>query len=237
MNQLNPLEDLLDLQHVDLEIDRLLDERATLPALDKYKAAHEDAEKIGAELATAEEEAQRIHLALDKSDGELTISEEKRDSEERRLYAGGLNARETDAMMKEVEMLKRRTAEMEEQTLALMEERDGQKAVVDAIQTRLAEVNAEEERLKAIITTAWAEIDAEVGRQEEKKANIAKLIDPDLMEAYDELRPIKDGVAIGRLGEGICGGCHLRLSEAEQLQAAKSDPPRCVHCRRLLILR
>ena len=236
MTQLNPLEDLLDLQAVDLEIDRLLDERATLPALDEYKLAHEEAETVGAELAAAEEEAHRIHLALDKSDGELAIAEEKRDSEERRLYAGGLNARETEALMKEVEMLKRQTAEMESQTLALMEERDAHKTVVDEIGARLAAINANEERLEAKIKAAWAEIDAEVGRQEEKKAGIAKLIAPELMEAYDELRPIKDGVAIGRLGEGICGGCHLRLSEAERLEAAKSDPPRCVHCRRLLIL-
>ena len=63
-----------------------------------------------------------------------------------------------------------------------------------------------------------------------------KPIDAELMEAYEELRPIKDGVAIARLGEDICGGCHLRLSEAEKLQASKSDPPRCVHCRRILIL-
>lgn len=236
MNQLNPLEDLLDLQSVDLEIDRLLDERATLPALDEYKVTHEAAEAAAAELSIVAEEAQRIHLALDKSDGELTIAEEKRDSEERRLYAGGLNARETDALMKEVEMLKRQTTEMEEQTLALMEERDNHKTVVDAHQAALDKLKADEARLEAAIKTAWAEIDAEVAKQEAKKVEAVKLVEAELMEAYEELRPIKDGVAVGRLGEGICGGCHLRLSEAEQLQAAKSDPPRCVHCRRILIL-
>jgi len=236
MSQLNPLEDLLDLQLIDLEIDRLLDERATLPALDKYKEAHEVAATAKKAVAEAEEEAKRIHLALDKSDGELTIAEEKRDAEERRLYAGGLNARETDALMKEVEMLKRQTAEREEQTLALMEERDAQASVVKGRQADLDAVTAEQERLESMIKTAWAEIDAEVARQEQKKAVAVKPVDAELMEIYEELRPIKDGVAIARLGEGICGGCHLRLSEAEQLQASKSDPPRCVHCRRILIL-
>lgn len=235
MKQLNPLEDLLDLQAVDLEIDRLLEERASLPALEQYKAAHEAAEKAAAELAVAEEEAHRIHLALDKSDGELTIAEEKRDAEERRLYAGGLNARETDALMKEVDMLKRKTSDMEEQTLALMEERDGQAAVVEAKQAELAGLKAEEERLEGIIKANWAEIDAEVARQEAKKAEAAKLVEGELMEVYEELRPMKEGVAIARLGEGICGGCHLRLSEAEQLEAGRAEPPRCVHCRRILV--
>ena len=236
MSPRNPLEDLLDLQLIDMEIDRLLDERQTLPALDKYKQAHEAAEEAKSALAVAQEEAKRIHLALDKSDGELTIAEEKRDSEERRLYAGGLNARETDALMKEVEMLKRQTAEREEQTLALMDERDAQATVVDGKQADLDAATGEAEKLEAQIKTAWAEIDAEVARQEEKKAEAVKPIDAELMEAYEEMRPIKDGVAIARLGEDICGGCHLRLSEAEKLQASKTDPPRCVHCRRILIL-
>jgi predicted nucleic acid-binding Zn-ribbon protein len=236
MTQLNPLEDLLDLQVIDLEIDRLLEERSSLPALDAYRQAHDAAEAAAAELAAAEEEAKRIHLALDKSDGELTIAEEKRDAEERRLYAGGLNARETEALMKEVEMLKRKTSEMEEHTLALMEERDAHQQVVYAGATQLAGLRAEEERLEGVIRAAWGEIDAAVAKEETKKTDAVKAVAPDLMEIYEELRPIKDGVAIGRLGEGICGGCHLRLSEAEQLEAARSDPPRCVHCRRIIIL-
>ena len=61
-------------------------------------------------------------------------------------------------------------------------------------------------------------------------------IPDDLIEVYERLRQTKQGVAIGRLDDGQCGGCHLHLSAAEQLEAAGSDPPRCVHCRRLLVL-
>lgn len=236
MRKLNEFDDLLDLQAIDLEIDGLLEERSTLPALDQYKVAHEAAAVASAELETAQEEAKRIRLALDKSDGELTIGEEKRDAEERRLYAGGLNARETGALMAEVEMLKKQTAEMEAQTLALMDERDNHQVVVDAKTAALEEITTNEERLKGVIKTAWAELDAEIARQEERKLGVVKLVEPEMMEAYEELRPIKDGVAVGRLIDGICGGCHLRLNEAEQLQAAKGSPARCVHCRRLLVI-
>ncbi|MEE8332124.1 MAG: hypothetical protein V3R84_10175 [Acidimicrobiia bacterium] len=236
MKQLNEFDDLLDLQAVDLEIDGLLEERSSLPALEQYKEAHEAAATASGELEVIQEEAKRIRLALDKSDGELTIAEEKRDAEERRLYDGGLNARETGALMAEVEMLKTKTAKMEVLTLDLMEERDNHQVVVDAKTATFEEITANEERLKGVIKAAWAELDAEIARQEENKLGIVKLIEPELMEAYEELRPIKDGVAVGRLIEGICGGCHLRLNEAEQIQAAKTSPPRCVHCRRLLVI-
>ncbi len=56
------------------------------------------------------------------------------------------------------------------------------------------------------------------------------------MDLYDELRELKtDGVGAARLDEGVCGGCHLRLSAAEQSQAMKESPPRCIHCRRILV--
>ena len=42
------LADLLDLHEVDLDIDRLLDERANLPELDEYKAAHEEVTRLEA---------------------------------------------------------------------------------------------------------------------------------------------------------------------------------------------
>jgi hypothetical protein len=40
------LGDLLDLQEIDLEIDRLLDERSSLPELDHYKACHEEVQRL-----------------------------------------------------------------------------------------------------------------------------------------------------------------------------------------------
>jgi predicted nucleic acid-binding Zn-ribbon protein len=42
-------------------------------------------------------------------------------------------------------------------------------------------------------------------------------------------------VAVGRLADGICGGCHLRLSAAEQVEVLRDFPPRCMHCRRILV--
>ncbi|MDH3729178.1 MAG: hypothetical protein OER77_16730 [Myxococcales bacterium] len=230
------MEDLLDLQSVDLEIDRLLDQRASLPELDQYKAAHAALEAIAIELEEARGADREVGLAVDKSDGELTLISEKRDAEERRLYAGGLNARETGALMSEVEMLGKQVTEMEEMTFKLLDERDAHQKVVAALEQRQQQAKADEDRLEAVIAESWKAIDADVAVQEDKKKSIASRIDPELMEIYEELRPIKDGVAVGRLGEGICGGCHLRLSEAEQIEVAKTDPPRCVHCRRLLVL-
>ncbi len=62
------------------------------------------------------------------------------------------------------------------------------------------------------------------------------LIDEDLIALYEDLRRAKDGVGVGRLADGVCGGCHLRITEAEELEVRRSDPPRCIHCRRILVV-
>jgi predicted nucleic acid-binding Zn-ribbon protein len=95
---------------------------------------------------------------------------------------------------------------------------------------------SEKDRLDALIGEQWRLIDADLARLEEKKRGIVPLIDRDLLELYEELRPHKEGVAVGRLSEGVCGGCHLRLSAAEQVEVAREYPPRCMHCRRILVL-
>ena len=62
------------------------------------------------------------------------------------------------------------------------------------------------------------------------------LIEEDLLDLYDQLRGTKEGVAVGALTDGICGGCHLKLTAAEVIDAKRTDPPRCIHCRRILVI-
>ena len=61
-------------------------------------------------------------------------------------------------------------------------------------------------------------------------------IDPDVLELYESIRPtMDDGVAAARLNDGVCGACHLRLTAPERIEALRDDPPRCVHCRAILV--
>ncbi len=236
MEDLKSLEDLLDLQAVDSDIDRLLDRRAGLSELEEYRTVHQELERLEAEITSLAGRIRDADLKSDKADGELKIDEEKAHREEQRLYAGGLSARDAEHLRAEVDMLRRRIATREDEILALMEERESLDELMSGFAAERDAAGAEKERLEAAVTKSWAEIDAEVGRLEEKKAAVVALVDPDLLALYEEVRPNKEGVAVVRLGEGVCGGCHLALSAAEQIQAAKEAPPRCIHCRRILVL-
>ncbi len=236
MEEIRSLEDLLDLQVVDLEIDRLLNRRSSLPELDKYRAAHETRTAIEAHLAASGAELRETSLQLDKAEGELVLLEEKKDVEERRLYAGGISARETDHLRQEVEMLKQQSSVAEDGILELMERKERQQAVVASLEDDRREAQAAEDDLEGQVRRLWAEIDAELARKEARKAEIVPLVPDELLELYDEVRTNRDdGVAVGRFAEGVCGGCHLRLSAAEAHEVLKHYPPRCLHCNRILV--
>ena len=235
MEEFRSLEDLYDLQVVDLDIDRLLNRRQSLPELEQYRLAYEQITGLDAYLAEAGVRRRQAELAGDKAQGELDVAEDKMKREERRLYAGGIGARDAENLRREVEMLHRLASEREDQILELIDIREKAEAEVAELRGRREAAQAEKDRLDSVIKEEWRAIDAGIARAEARKKEIVALIVPDLLDLYEELRPHKEGVAVGRLSEGICGGCHLRLSAAEQVQVMRESPPRCLHCRRLLV--
>ena len=236
MNEFQSLADLLDLQAVDLQIDRLLHQRQSLPELELFRIAHARSVKIAGRLAEISEEFKQISLEEDKAEGELELLEAKVHQKEQRLFAGGLSARDTDNMRREVESLRSREGTMEDEVLALLDRRETLEMEVAAVTGELESAQTEEKRLEAIVAEEWKKLDAEIAKQEIRKQDIVPVIDPGLLEMYESLREHKEGVAVGRLMDGgICGGCHLRLSTAEQQQVLSEDLPRCLHCRRILV--
>ena len=166
MEELKSLADLLDLQDVDLQIDRLLNERQSLPALDHYKKAHEALEVTTSAHESLTAELRELNLELDKLNGELTISEEKLAAEQNRLYAGGLSARDADYLRQEVEMLGRKNTGMEDSILELMEQRETKEAQLQSLEADRASQTEVKDRFEAEIGVAWTEIDAKLARKE-----------------------------------------------------------------------
>lgn len=233
--ELTSLADLLDVQDLDLQIDRLLHQRQNLVELADYKKTHEELTAIEAELASAGATLKAHELDFDKSEGELEILEAKLNEHETRLFAGGMSGRETEYMRLEVQSLKGQKDAMEEKVLRLLDTVDPAREAVQQLDDKRAALSARKEALEVVIKAEWKKIDAELARKEERKTEAVSPVPPALMEMYEQLRLSKEGVAVGRLDGGVCGGCNMALSSAEQAEALRADPPRCVHCRRLLV--
>ena len=123
----------------------------------------------------------------------------------------------------------------EERVLTMLERLDPARELVADLEARREEISREKAGFEATIKSEWKQIDAELARKEERKAEAMAPVPGDLVELYETLRRSKDGVAIGRFEHGVCGGCHMTLSPAEQIETFAVDLPRCVHCRRILV--
>lgn len=233
--ELTSLADLLDVQDLDLQIDRLLHQRQKLPELAEYKATHEHIETLQSEFETAAGALKELELDFDKSEGELEILEAKLKEHETRLFAGGMSGKETEHMRLEVESLRGQREAMEDRVLRLLDTVDPARDAVKDLEGRMEALANTKAELEESIKSEWKTIDAELARKEERKREAVIPVPDDLMELYDKLRPIKEGVAIGRFEDGVCGGCNMALSPAERDQAFSDETPRCVHCRRILV--
>jgi hypothetical protein len=229
---------LLDLQALDLSIDRLGARQRLLETGDAIVDAVARAD--GAERALGE-----LRLQLDVFDRDGTKLEHEIDSlsqkmtaEQRRMSDGSVaNARELEAIGREIENLGRRKADREDQLLALMEQREEVERAAGDAEGQLAELRGDAEAVSSNASDELARVIAELVEKTAERALMAPRIDSDLLELYEDLRVHKKGVGAAALVDGVCGGCHERLSSVEQAHVKREGGiPRCEYCRRILVL-
>ena len=85
---------------------------------------------------------------------------------------------------------------------------------------------------------ASIEIENELKRFAEERAQLVPTIHPEVLALYEDIRARRGGVAVGALVDGTCRACGLPLSPMQRDEIKRSDEPiiRCENCRRLLVI-
>lgn len=232
---MGPMFDLVALQSVDLEIDRLERNKVNLPALAELRGLHDHRKVVESEHGENAGELRTLDLQFDRTNGELQIMEERLRIAEKRLFGGGMSSKETENRRLEVESLRVNIDERESEALDLMERRERVASRVEGLSADLEEARQREGEVGAVVRKAWEEIDVELTKLRSERADLVAPVPPRVMKVYENLRRDRGGLAAGRLEGSTCGGCRLALSESERQEAAESNPPRCPHCRRFLV--
>jgi len=230
---------LLDLQELDIAIDQLRHRRAGLAQraeLKRLAAATAEATKsiepvVGERSALARQEK--------RLEDDAATVHDKATSENKRLYSGTVTSpRELQAIHEEIESLKRRQRELEDHALDLMVQIEPLDATIADNESVQRERQAQAEVVAQELTVAEAEIDTELEVLAERRAAIVADLESPLVQQYDSLRASHGGVAVARLEQGSCRGCHIKLSSVE-FDRVKHQPIDaviyCEHCGRILI--
>jgi uncharacterized protein len=229
---------LLEIQEHDTAIDRLLTRIEALESgADVAVALAEanEAERVMGELRLQLDELSRDQLRFEH---EIDSMSQKAAAEERRMYDGSVaNARELDSIRHEVENLKKRRSDREDELLGLMEVREGLEAQEREADARSTALRARVEEVEGVVAGELGRLSAELKERTEKRAGLAETVDPAFLELYEDLRPQKKGVAAVELVDGVCQGCHEQLSTVYRDKLKRVEgPKRCEHCRRILII-
>src|SRR5919106_393484 len=134
------LDRILELQDLDVAVDRLQARRRELESGDDVRAARE-------RLNAIEERVGELRLALDsvaqeqrRLETEVSSLESKIAAEERRLYDGSVaNPKELESIQHEIDALRRRKSIIEDQVLVQMERREDMESRLPPLEAELTE--------------------------------------------------------------------------------------------------
>ena len=227
---------LLSLQEMDLSIDRLKARQDELESGEEARQARANLERVESEMGELRLAMDAVDRDASRLEGEIDLLSRKAEAEERRLYDGSVhNPKELEALQHEIANFKQRRSRMEDELLEQMEAREGLEGRVKGSQ---AEVDEARDRLAEIRGSAGAELDQialALAERTQERAAIAPEIDEDLLALYEDLRRQKRGVGAAALVDGVCQGCHQKLSAMEMSHVKRADVPRCEYCRRILV--
>lgn len=222
---------LLAVQGHDTHTDQLVHRRKTLPARAELDATM--ARLVDLERRVKEVEAQRHELlrAQQRLEDDIASINDKATQHDKTLYGGTIgNPRELQTLQDEIAALKRRVSQLEDQELELMEQ-------IEPLDAELAQLAAERDGLdnqasglRAGIAEDEVAIDTELASVRAERDALVSTVEPELLAEYEQLRPHSGGIAIARLANGSCGGCHLGLSAMEIDRIKKLPEDALVHC-------
>jgi len=228
------LADLYALQKIDSGMDALKRKFAALDKGAAEKTAYDAANAAFKELDAA---LHGVSGMLKDTELEQKAVEEKRASEEKKLYSGTVrNPKELTAMQEEVEMLARQKSRLDEKILLLMDEVEMAKQHQAAAKKTLSAARAALKAKLAIAQTAYDEMSAMGQRLMAYRKEAAKKIPESLMKRYEALRQQNQGIGIAAIVDGnTCDGCRMGLpSQIVTRVRLGKDIETCLNCGRML---
>jgi len=230
------LDSLLDLQKIDSERDRI---QRLIASLDTGSAAQAAANAARASLDTQRAASTNNHASLKDSELELAALEKKLKSYEDRMRSGSItNARDIANTEREINQLIRQRARLDEKILGLMDEGEQLKTSVLEADAKAQEADRRHQTQVESSRAQRAKLEQQLAELTRKRADTATLIaDPALLKRYETIRsrPASAGVAISRVEDAHCGGCHTQIGTQEAHRAHEAASLlTCENCGRIL---
>lgn len=233
-------EKILHVQAVDLQLSQLVHQHANHPARQPVAESEAEIAGIDQELAAIEQRRHNVDRERKKLEDEAALLADRRIAIDTKLYGGEVTAsKELLALQDEAAGLKTKQDAIEDQELELMEQLEQIDAERAEAGRRRATVSERLAGRQAELALALSGLDSEIETVEAERSRSAADSEPTLLARYEELRSQYGNVAVARLVNGACNGCHIHLSAmaVDQMTKMADDAVvTCEECGRLLVV-
>ncbi len=227
------MKNLLRLQDLDLKIEGLKAREAEIPRQKSKFDIHRT--RLAAELTEREAVCKELLLEQRECESDIELRQAQIKKYDQQLYAIKKNE-EYQALLHEIEMLKKQVALKEERIIAIMVELDDVKARLAEDKKRIDAETKEIDRQCAEVDAELAEAVRERKQLDAQRGPLVAEVDPGLLTRYQRIRASKKtGAAVVPLNGEVCSGCHMHVPPQVVNELIAGDRLHsCAHCGRLL---
>jgi predicted nucleic acid-binding Zn-ribbon protein len=230
---LNPsLKPLIDLQSLDLRIVEIKEQQRRIPEQKATaEAVLQDSRRRLQDITTSAES-----LAKERRSVERDLESHEAQIQKLRARLAELKTnKEYQAHLFEIEMANKKKSEIEDRILSYMEQIERTQQEIKQIQASLAEAERTYNREQTQLQALAEKLAAELANLEESRAQVARLLDKELLDRYNRLRSKLKALALAPIRNGICFGCRLQLPPQLVAEVKRSDVLQsCSYCQRIL---
>ena len=230
---------LIALQDLDTAADQARHRLAHLPekqAADQLRAERTSLAARSQGAAAARDEVAARQAALE---AQLEAAEQRRAAVSARMYSGEVSAsRDLQAMSAEIDTLAARASTLEDEVLAVLEEREPLDAALDALAVEDAALAEREALALAALSEAERVTAEQLAALAPQRAAAESAVPSELLATYERLRKRLGGIGAARLVGDHCSGCHLALPATELDRIRHSEAGTiafCDQCGRILV--
>ena len=224
---------LYQLQEIDLELkskEQVL--RQIASQLGESQALVRMRDKLELERQHLEELKRQQHSLeweIDDLVTKLTTAEEK-------LYGGRIsNPKELTSLQHEVDGLKARRNQLEDELLEIMDQVEVATLSVATLSNELKTMETEWDSQQQRLSAEMEQLKTTLSDLEHKWELLSARFDSQAVELYQKLKKQK-GEAIAKVEQGVCQGCRISLTTIEMQRARSSSLVQCSSCGRILFV-
>jgi predicted nucleic acid-binding Zn-ribbon protein len=226
--------DLFALQAIDLKRDA---RRALIADIESRLGETEELTAARELVATCESEVERLRREQRDLEARTEDLDARIQPVETRLYGGSIrNPKELTDLQKELDLLKRRRGDLDDEGLALIDALEAATSALERARAGMRAVQAAWQADQEELADGKARAQREAAQLNSERELRTKGMDAAALGLYEKLRGARQGRGVARVERGSCQGCRLGLpTHLVQRLRAGGQLVQCPSCERILV--